>query len=152
MSSLSNDFLVIDANIGWRLFTPHPDQARLDQQLTIARTAGIRLVAPTLWRYEVTTILTKALYFKQLTIDEVEAAMRLSGRFDIDLLPPDANLAAAALAWTVRLRRAAAYDSFYLALAQRLACELWTVDHKLFNAVGVPWVRYVGSATEESPS
>lgn len=94
MSSLSSDFLVIDANIGWRLFTPHPDQARLDQQLTVQRTAGMRLVAPTLWRYEVTSILTKALHFKQLTIDEVEAAMRLSGRFDIDLLPPDANLAA----------------------------------------------------------
>ena len=152
MSSFSSDYLVIDANIGWRLFTPHPDQARLDQQLTVQRTAGMRLVAPTLWRYEVTSILTKALHFKQLTIDEVEAAMRLSGRFDIDLLPPDANLAAAALAWTVRLRRAAAYDSFYLALAQRLACDLWTVDHKLFNAVGVPWVHYVGSVTEESPS
>lgn len=152
MSSLSSDYLVIDANIGWRLFTPHPDQAQLDQQLTMQRRAGIRLVAPTLWRYEVTTILAKALYFKQLTIDEVEAALRLSGHFDIELLPLDANLAAAALAWTVRLRRAAAYDSFYLALAQRLECDLWTVDHKLFNAVGVPWVRYVGSATEESPS
>ena len=105
MSSSSSDWLVIDANIGWRLFIPHPDRALLEQQLTAQRTAGIRLVAPTLWHYEVISILTKALHFKQLTMDEVEAATCLSGHFHIDLVPPDANLAAAALAWTVRLRR-----------------------------------------------
>ncbi len=151
MSTLSSDFLVIDANIGWRLFVPHPDQASLEQQLSMQRVAGVRLVAPTLWRYEVTSILTKALHFKQLTAGEAEAALNLSSRFDIDLLPPDADLAAAALAWTIRLRRAAAYDSFYLALAQQLACELWTVDQKLFKAVGAPWVRYVGSTECKTP-
>jgi len=104
MTSLSSNQVVIDAGIGWRLFTPHPDQAMLEQQLSLQRAAGVRLVASTLWRYEVTRILTMALYFKQLTLHEVEAANRLSGLFDIDLIPPDADLVTAALAWTVRLR------------------------------------------------
>lgn len=97
MSSLSRDRLVIDAGIGWRLFTPHPDQSLLNQQLTMQRAAGTRLTAPTLWRYEVTSILSKALYFKQLTLNETEAAIRLSGQFDIELVSPDVALAAAAL-------------------------------------------------------
>lgn len=29
----------------------------------------------------------------------------------------------------------AAYDAHYLALAERLEAELWTLDRKLFNAV-----------------
>ncbi len=41
----------------------------------------------------------------------------------------------------VRLNRAAAYDSFYLALAESLGCELWTADQRLHNAVDLPWVR-----------
>ncbi len=47
--------------------------------------------------------------------------------------------------WTVRLNQAAAYDSFYLALAEALRCELWTADQHLYDAVGQPWVRWVGS-------
>ena len=56
MDSLSSEWLVIDANIGWRLFTPHPSQAPLEDQMMTLRAAGARLVAPTLWRYEVTSI------------------------------------------------------------------------------------------------
>jgi predicted nucleic acid-binding protein len=43
--------------------------------------------------------------------------------------------------WTLRLKRAAACDSFYLALAETLHCELWTADQRLANAADVPWVH-----------
>ncbi len=150
MNSSSSEWLVIDAGIGWRLFAPHPDQALLGRRLTEQRQAGVRLAAPTFWRYEVTSILTKAIYFKQLTADEAVQAVRLSELFEIDLLPPDHDLAASALDWTVKLQRVAAYDSFYLALAQRLGCGLWTVDRKLASSAGVPWVHFVGSIAEDS--
>ncbi|MCB0135046.1 MAG: type II toxin-antitoxin system VapC family toxin, partial [Caldilineaceae bacterium] len=78
-------------------------------------------------------------------------ALELSSEIAIALISPDDELVRQAYAWTLRLKRAAAYDSFYLALAQRLGCELWTVDHKLFKAVGAPWVRYVGSAEGKTP-
>jgi predicted nucleic acid-binding protein len=152
MISLSSDHLVIDAGIGWRLFTPHPDRTLLEQQLSLQKSAGVRLAAPTLWQYEVTSILAKGLYFKQLTTDEVETALRLSSNFDIALVPPDATLVTAAMTWTTRLKRAAAYNSFYLALARRLDCELWTTDRQLVNAVGAPWVRHLGSAAQEHPA
>jgi hypothetical protein len=43
-----------------------------------------------------------------------------------------------------RLKRAAAYDSYYLALAESLNCDLWTTDSRLVNAVKLRWVRLVG--------
>ena len=48
--------------------------------------------------------------------------------------------------WTVRLKRAAAYDSFYLALAETMECELWTAEKRLCNAVDQPWVRWAGES------
>jgi predicted nucleic acid-binding protein len=41
----------------------------------------------------------------------------------------------------MQLKRAAAYDSFYLALAETLRSELWTADKRLVNAAGVSWVH-----------
>jgi predicted nucleic acid-binding protein len=47
-------------------------------------------------------------------------------------------------AWqlAVRFQRPTIYDSCYLALADIEACEFWTADRRLANAVGtLPWVR-----------
>lgn len=43
--------------------------------------------------------------------------------------------------------RPAGYDCVYLALAERLNCELWTGDQKLVNAVSgsLTWVKWCGS-------
>ena len=49
--------------------------------------------------------------------------------------------AAAPSIGTLPLERAAAYDSFYLALAEQLDADLWTTDLNLVRAVGKPWVK-----------
>ena len=51
------------------------------------------------------------------------------------LFVPDADQNRAAFDWTLRLQRASAYDSYYLALAQALECNFWTADGRLFNAL-----------------
>jgi predicted nucleic acid-binding protein len=61
-------------------------------------------------------------------------------------MQPGEEQASRAFAWTRRLDRAAAYDSFYLALAEELNCDLWTVDHRLASAANQPWVRLVAVA------
>jgi len=98
-------------------------------------------VAPDLWLYEVTSALAKAVHFEVLTEDEGRRALGLLQRLDVRLVPPDATQAVLAYDWTLRLRRAAAYDSFYLALAETLGAELWTTDLHLHAAVALPWVR-----------
>jgi len=43
----------------------------------------------------------------------------------------------------------AAYDSFYLSLAEALGCHMWTADRRLYNSareVRLEWVRWVEEA------
>ena len=46
--------------------------------------------------------------------------------------PP--NIHAGALRLADRLNQGAVYDSIYLALAERLDCELWTADRRFYRA------------------
>jgi hypothetical protein len=58
----------------------------------------------------------------------------------------DDELVRCALEWTLRLDRAAAQDSGYLAFAEALGqCDLWTADRGLVRAVDRPWVRGAGA-------
>ncbi len=46
-----------------------------------------------------------------------------------------------------QLRRPTTYDCYYLALAERYQCELWTGDQRFYNAVkdAIPWVKWIGN-------
>ena len=133
--------LVVDAGITLKLVLPGPEQARLQALADEWRRGGATLVAPDLWLYEVASALAKAVHFEVLTEDEGRRALGLLHRLQVRLVPPDAAQATLAYDWTRRLHRAAAYDSFYLALAETLGADLWTTDRRLHAAVGLPWVR-----------
>jgi predicted nucleic acid-binding protein len=133
--------LVVDAGLALSLVLPSPEQARLQALADGWRRDGAALVAPDLWLYEVTSALAKAVHFEVLTEDEGRRALGLLHKLEVRLVPPDATQAALAYDWTLRLRRAAAYDSFYLALAETQGADLWTTDRRLRAAVDLPWVR-----------
>jgi predicted nucleic acid-binding protein len=133
--------LVVDAGFALQLILPGPDQARLQAMVGDWRRSGVRLTAPALWLYEVTSAVTKAVHLWVLTEAEGRLALRLLNGLEVSLVPPDAAQAALAHEWTLRLRRTAAYDGFYLALAQTLGVDLWTTDRRLRIAVDQPWVR-----------
>lgn len=134
--------LVVDASLAIRLILPDPRRdvlrARMEQWLL----EGYELVAPDLWLYEMTTALCKAAFFGLITAEEAEDSLPLVSELAIQLVPADAAQVRLAFAWTRKLNRAAAYDSFYLALAESLSCEIWTADQRLCNAVDLPWVRF----------
>ncbi len=133
--------LVVDASLTFRLLVPNSDQAKLRRRMDAWMKAEDRLAAPSLWLYELASALVKAVRFDQLTVDEARRALRLVHSFPIEMVTPDLQLTEAAFDWSVRLQRANAYDAFYLALAQDLGCELWTVDRRLVQAAQQPWVR-----------
>jgi predicted nucleic acid-binding protein len=135
------DSLVIDATCAVYLLVPGPDQRRYEALVGRWQRAGYGLYAPALWIYEVTSALCKAVRFGELTAAEAERCLTQALNLGVRLVPADQEQVRAAYAWTVRLNRAAAYDSFYLALAESLGCELWTADQRLCNAVDLPWVR-----------
>jgi predicted nucleic acid-binding protein len=136
--------LVIDASFAYRVILPGHQQSRFRSLVAQWLQDGHELVAPALWLYEITSALCKAVRFSELTPEEGERALALARSLGVDLIPPDSDQAYAAFQWTVRLNRGAAYDSFYLALAERLQCPLWTADRRLCNAVDQSWVRYAG--------
>ena len=136
--------VVIDASFSFRLLTPNPLQAACREQMSLWQKQGIMLAAPALWANEITSALTKAVHFGQLSRQNAEIMLELAFALPIQLLLPDAQKATRAFEWTFRLQRAAAYDSFYLALANELDCELWTADKKLVKSIGESWVRYIG--------
>ena len=59
----------------------------------------------------------------------------------VQLVAPGATLSRQAFEWMLWLKRVTAYDSYYLALAEALGCDLWTADRQLANALDLPWVR-----------
>ncbi|HXF63950.1 MAG TPA: type II toxin-antitoxin system VapC family toxin [Caldilineaceae bacterium] len=133
--------LVVDASLVFRLLVPNPSQAALRSRVDGWVQARGRLAAPSLWLYELTSALVKAVHFGQLSDGEARQALALAHRFPVELVLPDSRLAEAAYAWGRRLQRANAYDAFYLALAEALGAELWTTDRRLARAAQQPWVQ-----------
>jgi predicted nucleic acid-binding protein len=133
--------VVLDASLAFRLLLPGPDQATIQQRVAGWQEAGIPLLAPALWLYELTSALCKAVHLGALQDGEAQRALALALGLGVELILPDAAQAALAYRWTLRLRRAAAYDSFYLSLAESLQAELWTADQRLQAAAAEPWVH-----------
>jgi len=136
-------YLTIDAGIFFKLIAPHRHQQIYIDLIDGWLQAGYRLCAPTLWAYEITSAITKMVHYGRLSTTTGREAFQLTFQLEIELVSPDEEQAFKALAWTERLDRVAAYDSFYLALAETRECALWTVDRRLVNAVAQPWVRLV---------
>jgi predicted nucleic acid-binding protein len=91
--------------------------------------------------YELTSTVRKLRHFGKISATEVITAIDSMVAFEIELIPPHSGLVARAMEWSQRLKRASAYDCFYLALAEENGCDLWTADVKLSNAVQQSWVR-----------
>lgn len=138
-------YVTIDAGLVFKLIVPNPDRDQLKKRVEQWTHEELVLCAPSLWLYELTSIFTKMVHFDELSEEEGKKGLALALALDIQLIQPNAEQARQAYAWTRRLGRAAAYDSFYLALAETLQCELWTVDRRLVNAARQPWVRLAGA-------
>lgn len=134
-------YLVVDASFAIRLVTPHPQRVFFTSLSDRWHAEGMILCAPSLWLYEVTSATTKLVRFGEVTDAQGRNLLKLLQNMGIELFEMDELLIGKAFEWTVQLNRAAAYDCFYLALAEKLDCDFWTVDQRLANAVNQPWVK-----------
>lgn len=146
---MSGSPVVIDASIALRWLLP--DLLSEASWVLFEQTArdGKRITAPTLWVYEVVSGLTKAIYLQNLPPDKARKGLGQLFALGTQLVDANELLSERALDWTLRLRRTAAYDSYYLALAELLNCPFWTADRKLYNAaleIKVDWVHWVEEA------
>jgi len=108
----------------------------------------IRIVAPSLLGYEVTSALYRKVFRGEITPEDGLAALQQFVALNIETLTlPELHFSAAELAR--QFNRPNTYDAHYLALSKHLASALWTADERLYNTVRdkFPFIRWV----EENP-
>ena len=96
---------------------------------------GIQIIAPHLMLAEIANALHRKVAGDQLTLESATRALEKLNEVGIEYHNPP-NVHAGAMRLAGQLRQGAVYDSVYLALAERLDCELWTADRRFYRAAG----------------
>lgn len=147
---MSDRLAVIDASLVVKSLLPNVEMPAC--QGVLRRLDGVRLVAPALWLYEITSTFAKAVHFGQVTPEEGRQALEQALALGVQIIPPDEVQSLLAYEWTLKLKRAAAYDSFYLAIAEALEAEFWTADQRLYRALEgekLSWLHWSGETLIE---
>lgn len=110
------------------------------------------LTVPFLFYYELVAAVRKHVYRGTVTVEE--GVILRDRLLTIPSRPMiDESLLARAFDLASELNRPTAYDSQYLAVAERLHCAFWTADERLYNAVHeqLDWVHWIGNFEETGP-
>lgn len=102
--------------------------------------------APVLLHYELVSVLRKSVYTGHISQDQGRLLRTRLLRLPIEL-HIDLGLLERGYDLAQDLELPRAYDAQYLALAERLGCEFWTTDERLFNSVrsDFPLIRWLGN-------
>ena len=136
--------VVIDASIVMKAILPNDKQEKC--KALISQFNDLQPIAPALWMYEITSAFTKSIHFGTLTVEEGREGLAQAMALGVELAAPDERQTELAVKWTLKLKRASAYDSFYLALSETLDAEFWTADEHLYNALKdahIPWLHWL---------
>jgi predicted nucleic acid-binding protein len=144
---MTSKVICIDANFVVRFLTDNASSTF--RRLWIQwQESEYTIVAPALIYYEVTNALHRMSLGGQLLPEQADQSLNVAFNLNITLYG-DAELHQQAFTLARSLKLSATYDSHYLALAQRLGCEFWTADKRLFNSVqaSLPWIHLVTSSS-----
>ena len=142
--------LVIDANILIAFgLSDEPLHTQASQVLSTWASAGTTLAVPRLFRSEITAVVRKAVYQQRITHDHGRGMLARLLMYPVELHEDD-TLLKSAYELAEEFNRPRAYDTQYMALAQRFSCEFWTADERLFNAVKdrFPGIRWLGNSNQ----
>ena len=133
----------VDASLVIMLLLPHDLSAKAKALWQSWAERNTETVTAPLFFAEVTSVLRENVYFGRILVEEGEQAFATFMKFGIKSMEP-LDLQPRAWALAKEYNRSRAYDAQYLAVATALGCDLWTADHRLVNAVRVPWLRWIG--------
>jgi predicted nucleic acid-binding protein len=142
---MSETIAIVDASLVIKAILPNPEMPQC--RLVLERLKDTQLVAPALWIYEITSALTKAVHFEQLTEPEGREVLHQALTLGVQIVLPDEVQSRLAYDWTNQLQRTSAYDSFYLITAEALNADFWTADHRLERSLGdhkPTWLHWAG--------
>ena len=141
---MTENYLVLDASVALKAILPNPIQKHC--QTLIKTFVDTQPVAPALWAHETTSVVAKSVHFGQITEVEGRHALELIRDLGVQLFVPETASNTAAFDWAVRMKRASAYDCYYLVLALELNCDFWTADNRLYNGLkneNLKWLRWI---------
>jgi len=123
-----------------------PLYTKAHQSLSTWETTKTRLIAPRLFRSEITAVMRKAVYQRRISHEQGRFLLSRLLSHPIEFVEDD-ELLTAAYNLAERFNRPRAYDSQYLALAERYDCEFWTADATLVNGIQAHFnhIRWLGN-------
>ncbi len=142
--------VVVDANILIAFgLSDEPLHTHANQILSAWNTSRTPLVAPRLFRSEITAVVRKLVYQQRISHELGREMLAQLLSYPVELHEDD-ELLKSAYELAAEFNRPRAYDAQYLALAKRLSCEFWTADERLFNTVKdrFPGIRWLGNMSE----
>ena len=146
---MNKSLVCVDAGVLIKLVMAEEDSDRADALWEQWKEDGVKVVAPALLLFELTSVLRKKVHRGLLEPEEGKKAFDTVHRLPVQVLAPS-DLHRRAWELATRFNRPAAYDAHYLALAEMMNCEFWTADERLFNTVRdeLSWVRWLGAFDE----
>lgn len=138
--------VVLDSGIFIASVYPETLTIEAKELLHQFQTAQVTLHSPTLLRYELIAVSRKAVYQGRVTAEEGLIARDQLLSYPVTLHFDDALLKRG-YELADEYNRPTAYDAQYLALAERLSCNFWTADERMFNAVNAKFrgIRWLGT-------
>lgn len=99
---------------------------------------------PALWEYECLTALRKAVTQGMIKPEDANQIISELLELEFERINPNLTLHRLALHWAERLGQNKAYDAQYVALAEKMASELWSADQRLVKSINLSWAHWVG--------
>lgn len=141
--------IVLDANLLIVLVNGDLRGEQVLIKLTEWIEQGVPLHAPDLAPYEVANSLTRSIVAKTFLQDDLALAWEYLSSLPITYHPVLTGTRVVEIA--LSLNRQNSYDAAYLALAEMLNAELWTLDSPLYrNGIGQGFAIRLMSASENS--
>lgn len=122
-------YWVVDANIAIKTATGL--SRNLEKFWNRVDHEQITPCAPRLWVSETTSGIRLMVFQRHITPEDAEEILRTIHGLRFEIVDEDNDLSLRALELAGRLGQSKAYDAFYLALAEKLVVEFWTMDERL---------------------
>lgn len=137
--------VVTNVSFAFKWAVAEHDSADADAMLLAWRQRDVRVVVPCWFACELANALHQKV--RSGTIRTVEATQYVRVVLElVTILDPHPEIAVRGLEIAARLGQRASYDAQYVALAERLGCELWTADRRFGHAAqaAFPFVHWLG--------